>query len=46
MKHRIEDTINSIEDSVRYYYLSRDCIWRMEKSGIGETPQLDRFQVV
>jgi len=46
MKHRIEDTINGIEDTVRYYFLSRDCIWRMEKSGIGEAPCVDRFQVI
>ena len=46
MKHRIEDLIDATEDSARYYYLSRDSIYRMEYSGIGETPHLERYQVV
>jgi CRISPR-associated protein Cas2 len=46
MKQRIEDNINCIEDSVRYYFLSRDCIWRVEISGIGEKPKIERFQVI
>lgn len=46
MKHRIEDSIDATEDNVRYYYLSKDCIRRMEYSGVGEPPHIEHFQVV
>ncbi len=46
MKYRIEDCIDASEDSVRYYFLSKDCIWKMEYSGIGDPPQVQRYRVV
>jgi CRISPR-associated protein Cas2 len=46
MKHRIEGSIDATEDNVRYYYLSKDCIWKMEYSGVGEPPHAERFRMV
>ena len=46
LKHRIEDSIDATEDNVRYYYLSKNYIRRMEYSGIGEPPHIERFQDV
>jgi CRISPR-associated protein Cas2 len=46
MKMKLEALIDVTQDSVRYYYLSRDCIWKTECSGIGELPRLDGYRVV
>jgi CRISPR-associated protein Cas2 len=46
MMHRIEDRIDHSVDSVRYYALCKDCVRRVEFSGLGETPQAVAFRVV
>lgn len=46
MKYKIEKYIDATQDSVRYYFLSRNCIWRTEYSGMGEAPYVEKYQVV
>lgn len=46
MKNRLEDCIDSSEDTVRFYYLCRGCIVKMEYSGIGERPDVEDYRVV
>jgi len=46
MKNRLEDCIDSSEDTVRYYFLCRSCISKMEYSGIGECPDVENYRVV
>ena len=46
MKHKIESFIDAAEDSVRYYCLSKNCVWRTEYSGIGEAPHVEKYQVI
>lgn len=46
MKHRIEEVVDNIEDSVRYYALCRECLKRFEKSGFGRVPRVEKFKVV
>ncbi|MFQ5486121.1 MAG: CRISPR-associated endonuclease Cas2 [Desulfobacterales bacterium] len=45
MKRRIEDCIDSTQDSVRYYVLCRQCLPKVERSGIGELPQIMPYRV-
>ena len=46
LKDRLEGCIDSGEDTVRYYFTCRDCIQKMEFSGIGEGPVTEKFLVV
>lgn len=46
MKRRLEDAIDHTQDTVRYYYLCRGCVARVEFSGIGEEPVAEPFRVV
>lgn len=46
MKSKIEDIIDHAEDTCRYYFICRDCIRKMEFSGIGEMPKTELFRVV
>ena len=46
MKNRLEDLIDSGEDTVRYYPLCRGCIKNVEFSGIGSPPAQEKFLVV
>jgi len=46
MKERIEDIIEPIEDSVRYYILCEKCIKEVEYSGKGELFQDDEGYLV
>lgn len=46
MKTRIEDLIDSSEDTVRYYVVCRSCLEKMEYSGIGDAPDLRDYRVV
>lgn len=46
LKHRIEELIDHSADSVRYYFLCRGCISKVEFSGIGEPPATEEFKVV
>jgi len=45
MKRRLEDCIDSTQDSVRYYVLCRQCLPKVEYSGIGEPPQIMPYRV-
>jgi len=46
MKSKIEDIIDYEVDTCRYYFICRDCIGKMEFSGIGEMPKTELFRVV
>ncbi len=46
MKTRIEDIINSDEDTVRYYPLCKGCLKNVEFSGIGELPDHGKYRIV
>lgn len=45
MKQRLEDCIDSTQDSVRFYFLCRQCLRKVEYSGIGEGPQIVPYRV-
>lgn len=46
LRARLEDLIDSSEDTVRYYFLCRSCIDRVEYSGTGGPPDRETFRVV
>ena len=46
MKDRVEGHIDSSEDTVRYYFVCKSCLTKMEYSGIGMPPQTKGFRVV
>ena len=46
LKNQIEDLIDSGVDSVRYYFFCRSCIQKVEYSGFGEPPRVEKFRVV
>ena len=46
LKSRLEDLIDNSEDTVRYYFVCKGCLEKMEFSGIGEPPDLKAFRVV
>jgi CRISPR-associated protein Cas2 len=46
MKSRVEDLIDSGEDTVRYYVLCQGCLKNVELSGVGEPPKVQAFRVV
>ena len=46
LKERLENLIDSSEDTVRYYFVCRGCLNKMEYSGIGETPHTKNYRVV
>ncbi|MBC8391266.1 MAG: CRISPR-associated endonuclease Cas2 [Deltaproteobacteria bacterium] len=45
MKHRLEDCIDNSQDSVRYYFLCRQCVIKVEYSGIGEPPTVVSYRI-
>lgn len=45
LRQRLEETIDSTQDSVRYYLLCRKCIRSVEYSGLGELPKVLAYQV-
>jgi len=45
LKHKLEDCIDNSEDSVRFYFLCKQCLSKMEYSGIGEAPQVVSYRV-
>ncbi|MFO7970420.1 MAG: CRISPR-associated endonuclease Cas2 [Desulfobacterales bacterium] len=45
MKHKLEDCIDNARDSVRFYFLCRQCLSKMEYSGLGEGPQVVSYRV-
>jgi CRISPR-associated protein Cas2 len=46
MQDRIDRCIDATQDSVYYYFISLDCLKRMEFSGIGKPPNISKFNVV
>ncbi len=46
MKHRIEERIDHGDDTVRYYFICRHCLSKMEYSGTGEFPVILNYKVV
>lgn len=46
MKYRIEEQIDGIHDSVRYYVLCRECLAKFEQSGFGFSPQIDAYKII
>lgn len=46
MQSRLEACIDNLQDSVRYYFLCKQCVSRVENSGIGEKPQTSPYRVL
>lgn len=46
LKNRLEELIDSAEDTVRYYFICKGCIEKMEFSGIGEAPDAGAYRIV
>jgi CRISPR-associated protein Cas2 len=46
MKNRIEDCTESTQDTIRFYFICRKCLVKMEYSGIGEPPSSKDYRVV
>ena len=46
LKSVLEDLIDHTQDSVRYYFICKGCLGRVEFSGTGEVPNADKFCVV
>lgn len=46
LKARLEELIDSTEDTVRYYFICKGCLQKMEYSGIGEAPDIETYRVV
>jgi len=46
MRNRVEDCIDSTQDTVRYYRLCRGCLRSMEYAGLGDPPVTERYRVV
>lgn len=46
MKTRLEERIDSGEDSIRYYALCGSCLDRVELAGIGKEPEKESYKVV
>ena len=46
MKHLIEERIDHGDDTVRYYFICRQCLSKMEFSGTGEAPSTLDYKVV
>jgi len=42
MKNRLEDIIDHMEDSIRYYFLCDKCIRNVQVSGLGESFKEDK----
>lgn len=45
LKSGIEDHIDHMEDTVRYYLLCRSCVESVELSGTGDPPRVVKFAV-
>ena len=46
MKNRLEDCIDTMWDTVRFYRICMDCINKMEFTGIGTPPFILSYKVV
>ncbi len=38
--------VDNSEDTVRYYFLCKGCLDKMEFSGVGESPHIEKYKVV
>ena len=45
MSRRIDDCIDNTQDTVRYYFLCKHCITKVEFSGIGEAPAIVPYRI-
>jgi len=45
MKQKLEDCIDNTQDSVRFYYICRQCLTKVEWSGIGEVPEIIPYRI-
>jgi CRISPR-associated protein Cas2 len=45
MKQKLEDCIDNTQDSVRFYFLCKQCLSKMEYSGLGEAPEVVSYRV-
>ena len=46
MRNRLEGMINSTEDTLRYYFVCKECLGKMEYSGIGKAPDIKDYRIV
>ncbi len=46
MKSRIEEVVDEIEDSVRYYYICKECIGKFENSGFDDPPLVLNYTLI
>ena len=46
MRNRLEGMINSTEDTLRYYFVCKECLGKMEYSGIGNAPDIKDYRIV
>jgi len=46
LKKRIENLINMNEDTVRYYFVCKECVDRIEVSGFGEVTEREDYKVI
>ena len=45
LKRRLDDLIDHTQDTVRYYYLCRQCLPKVEFTGTGERPIVVAFKI-
>lgn len=45
LRNRLEETIDSLWDTVRFYRLCKCCLQEMEFVGIGEAPKKDLVKI-
>lgn len=43
---RMEETVDQVEDSVRYYVICKSCLEKMEFTGLGDPPMTEEFKIV
>jgi len=46
MKTRLDEVIDHTGDSFRFYPICRECIGKMEFSGIGDPPETRKYRIV
>ena len=44
LKNRVEDCIGNVKNTVRYYFLCRDCVKKVEYTGIGVLHDTENFR--
>ena len=46
MKNRVEECIDTTQDTIRYYRLCQGCLRAMEYAGVGDPPAKETYRVV